>query len=93
MSLTARAVTSAARSSWSRLVMSGVQAMKNAGAPLVFVLGHETYYPRFGFNVEATADFDTPIKGKSFMALRMRYGPPLSGRLIFPDAFGIPNIV
>ena len=77
----------------SRLVMSGVQAMKNAGAPLVFVLGHETYYPRFGFNVEATADFETPVKGPNFMALRMRFGPPMSGRLIFPDAFGIPNIV
>lgn len=74
----------------SRLVMSGMTMMKDAGVPIVFVLGHEQFYPKFGFSVEATADFETPLKGPHFMALRMRHGPPMSGRLVFPDAFGVP---
>lgn len=74
----------------SQLVMSGLQTMKDSGVPIVFVLGHENFYPKFGFSVEAASAFETPLKGPHFMALRMRYGPPMSGRLIFPDAFGVP---
>ena len=33
----------------SRLVRSGLQRCRSAGAAAVFVLGHATYYPRFGF--------------------------------------------
>jgi len=54
------------------------------------VLGHDWFYPKLGFTEEATADFSTPLKGPNFMANRMRFGPPMSGRLIFPDAFGVP---
>jgi putative acetyltransferase len=74
----------------SGLVVAGLERMRAAGAPLVFVLGHETYYPRFGFSTDATKDFETPLKGPHFFAIRFRFGPPMSGRLIFPDAFGIP---
>jgi putative acetyltransferase len=74
----------------SGLVRAGLQAMKDAGVPLVFVLGHEKYYPRFGFSVEATKDFETTLKGPHFFAIRFRFGPPMSGKLVFPDAFGIP---
>jgi putative acetyltransferase len=55
--------------------------------PIVFVLGHEKYYPKFGFTVEATKDFESAYKGPHFMAIRFRYGPPMSGKLIYPDAF------
>jgi len=74
----------------SSLVRAGLQSMKDAGVPLVFVLGHEKYYPRFGFTVEATRDFDTPVKGPHFFGIRFRFGPPMSGKLIFPEAFGVP---
>lgn len=74
----------------SRLVRTGLEMMKQSGVPIVFVLGHESYYPRFGFSCEAAAAFDTPVRGPGLMALRLRHGPPMSGRLIFPDAFGIP---
>jgi putative acetyltransferase len=68
-----------------------LQEIKKAGVPLVFVLGHPEYYPRFGFAQETTEPFESPLKekGAAFMALRLRYGPPMSGRLIFPKAFGI----
>lgn len=74
----------------SRLVMGGLTALKEAGVPIVFVLGHETYYPRFGFSVKETEEFETSLKGPHFMAVRMRFGPPMSGKLVFPDAFGVP---
>jgi len=72
------------------LVVNGLAMMKTAGAPIVFVLGHDWFYPKFGFSVAQTADFETPLKGDHFMAMRMRAGPPMSGRLIFPKAFGVP---
>src|SRR5690606_15604957 len=33
----------------SQLIHSGLQACRDAGHDVVFVLGHPTYYPRFGF--------------------------------------------
>jgi len=72
----------------SDLINFGLNEAKNAGVPIVFVLGHEKYYPRFGFTVENTKDFESEYKGPHFMAVRYRYGPPMSGRLIYPDAFG-----
>jgi putative acetyltransferase len=72
------------------LIRAGVLMMKESGVPLVFVLGHDWLYPKFGFSVQATEDFKTPLSGPHFMALRLRFGPPLSGRLVFPDAFGVP---
>lgn len=69
------------------LVHFGLQTLRDNGVSLVFVLGHPEYYPKFGFNSEATEPFEAPWKGPHFMALRLRYGPPMSGRLIFPPAF------
>ena len=76
----------------SNLVAQGLNFVKQQGAPIVFVLGHKEYYPRFGFTEEATAEFQTPLKGPHFMGIRFRFGPPMSGRLIFPDAFGIADL-
>jgi putative acetyltransferase len=73
------------------LVNGGLQVVKDSGAPLVFVLGHDWFYPRFGFTVKATEEFESPYKGPHFFALRFRFGPPMSGKLIFPDAFGTPG--
>lgn len=38
----------------SALVRAGLAACRQAGADAVFVLGHPTYYPRFGFRPAAT---------------------------------------
>ena len=32
-----------------RMVENGIQILTAAGCPFIIVLGHETYYPRFGF--------------------------------------------
>ena len=75
----------------SLLVNAGLTMMREAGVPIVFVLGHDWFYPRFGFNIEATEKFQTNLKGPHFFAVRLRFGPPMSGELIFPDAFGVPR--
>jgi len=71
----------------SDLIRFGLDQAQQAGVPIVFVLGHEKYYPKFGFSVEATKDFESAYKGPHFMALRFRYGPPMSGKLVYPAAF------
>lgn len=72
------------------LVLHGLKMLNDVNVPIVFVLGHDWFYPKFGFSVEQAAEFKTPLSGPHFMALRMRHGPPMSGRLIFPEAFGVP---
>lgn len=72
------------------LVNAGLTTLREAGVPLVFVLGHDWFYPKFGFSTDATADFETPLKGPHFFAVRLHFGPPMSGTLIFPRAFGVP---
>ncbi len=41
-----------------------------------------------GITVENTKDFESEYKGPHFMAVRYRFGPPMSGKLIYPAAFG-----
>jgi len=36
-----------------KLILEGLKRLKAKGAKLVFVLGHQTYYPRFGFQPNA----------------------------------------
>lgn len=72
-----------------KLVFAGLSMMRNGGVPIVFVLGHDWLYPKLGFSIETAEPFETPLKGPHFFAIRLRQGPPLSGQLIFPAAFGI----
>jgi putative acetyltransferase len=71
-----------------QLIFSGLSMLRNEGVPLVFVLGHDWYYPKLGFSIEATEPFQSKYKGPHFFAIRLRNGPPLSGELLFPAAFG-----
>jgi putative acetyltransferase len=71
-----------------RLTRFGLKALEGAGESLVFVLGHDTCYPKFGFS-EATAKlFTSPWSGPHFMALRLAPGDPGTGTLTYPKAFG-----
>jgi putative acetyltransferase len=72
------------------LIRYGIDAAQRAGVPIIFVLGHADYYPKMGFSAEAAKDFQSPWTGMpEFMAIRLKYGPPMSGKLIFPKAFGV----
>jgi putative acetyltransferase len=73
----------------SRLVRAGLDSAREFGAHGVLVLGHRTYYPRFGFLAETAARVTSPYSGSpSFMALALEKGAfdqPLS--VAYPDAF------
>ncbi len=72
----------------SALIRLGLTALEGAGEHIVFVLGHDTYYPKFGFTAEAAAPFIAPWSGPHFMAIRLGEAAPASGRLTYPAAFG-----
>lgn len=68
----------------------GLDRCREAKVPIVFVVGHPEYYPTLGFSQDAAKDFACKFSGSpALMAQRLRYGPPMSGDLLFPQAFGI----
>lgn len=60
----------------SALIEAGIVLCRKAGYPLMIVLGHPTYYPRFGFQPAGRFDiscaYDVP--GDAFMALELQKG-------------------
>lgn len=71
------------------LIEKGIEALKSeATYPLLFVLGHPEYYPRFGFSAQLGNQFIAPWSGPSFMAMPLQKDYPEDGTLIFPKAFG-----
>jgi putative acetyltransferase len=75
----------------SALVREALRGAEARGEPLVLVLGHPSYYPRFGFRPAAELRIHPPDQGipaKAFMAIALSaYDPDLRGRVIFPPAF------
>jgi putative acetyltransferase len=75
----------------SALVDEALRRADGLGEPLVLVLGHPTYYPRFGFRPASELGLFPPdprIRGEAFMAIPLRaYDPTLEGRVVFPPAF------
>lgn len=71
----------------SALIREGLAQARTAGIQKVFVLGHPSYYPRFGFEAAETAGFAAAWGGPAFMAIRLNSGGPEFGELIYPQAF------
>jgi len=72
-------------------INAALDAARALGEQLVLVLGHPSYYPRFGF-VRASiygirAPFDAP--DEAMMALPFGSGPVPSGTIAYPAPFGI----
>ena len=72
------------------LIRAGLVALCEQGVAVSFVLGHETYYPRFGYSPELAARFASPFAGPHFMAMMLDSGAawPLGGRADYAPAFG-----
>lgn len=72
------------------LIRSGLAALREQGVAISFVLGPESYYPRFGYSPELAARFTSPFAGPHFMAMMLDSGAawPLGGRADYALAFG-----
>lgn len=72
------------------LIRAGLDVLREQGIAISFVLGHETYYPRFGYSPELASRFASPFAGPHFMAMMLDSGAPwpLGGRADYAPAFG-----
>ncbi|MGI4800017.1 MAG: GNAT family N-acetyltransferase [Janthinobacterium lividum] len=73
-----------------RLVNAGLVEARRHGAETVVVLGHPTYYPRFGFSADRARHLATPFRSSdAFMALELKPGSlnGIAGRVTYPPAF------
>jgi putative acetyltransferase len=74
----------------SALTREALRLADEAGEPLVLLLGHPSYYPRFGFEpagplglVAASGEY-----GDAWMAAKLSaYDPSYRGTVVFPPAF------
>jgi putative acetyltransferase len=77
----------------SALVEEALRRAHEHHEPLVLVLGHPIYYPRFVFRPASELGIDPPnetVAAEAFMAIRLRaHDPGLRGRVVFPPAFRV----
>jgi len=72
----------------SALVRTGLDRCRDAGLEAVVVLGHATYYPRFGFSARLAEPLQAPFSGPAFMALDLVPGVLHAGGIVrYPAAF------
>ena len=73
------------------LCRAGIDALRQMGAEAVVVLGHEAYYPRFGFSREAAANVISPYAAlPAFMALELTPGALAAPiKVDYPRSFGV----
>ncbi|MDQ0466094.1 putative acetyltransferase [Caulobacter ginsengisoli] len=72
------------------LILAGLQACRDLDIEAVILLGHPSYYPRFGFSAEAALKVAAPFKGRSFMGLALTEGAlekPVA--ITYAKAFGL----
>jgi putative acetyltransferase len=74
----------------SRLVRGSLEAAGRTDFPVVAVLGHPAYYPRFGFEPAADLGIREPwgVPPEAWMALRLpAYTPEARGLVTYPAPF------
>jgi putative acetyltransferase len=75
----------------SRLVQAGLERALQLGHRGVFLIGHPTYYPRFGFTPARTFGLGLPfeVPDEVFMALPLWPGAMdgVRGTVVYPPAF------
>jgi putative acetyltransferase len=80
------------------LIRSGLKILENRGIDLVFVLGHPSYYPRFGFKPAKPLGFDPPYprddsRMNAWMVLELRSCiiKNTSGKVVCADQLNKPE--
>lgn len=72
------------------LIRAALDAAEAREEPLVVVLGHPWYYPRFGFEpaIRSGIESPRPVPDHVLMVRRLaRWSPSLRGRIRYPDCF------
>lgn len=73
-----------------RLVQAAIDAAETREEPLIVVLGHPWFYPRFGFEPASRARIEPPfaVSDHVFMVRRLtRWSPDIKGKISYPDCF------
>ena len=75
----------------SALVAHGLEKMRQLGERMVIVVGHPTYYPRFGFEPASLYGITGPFSADAFMVMELADGglADIAGPVRYPAAFGI----
>jgi len=75
----------------SELVRRGLARLRERGERIVIILGHEHYYPRFGFSSEKARCLASPFPPGAFMALELSDDAlaGVRGTVRYPSAFGL----
>jgi predicted N-acetyltransferase YhbS len=81
-----------------RLIKEGLKRLKGAGVELVFVLGHPSYYPKYGFSAAGIKGFDAsypipPENSGAWMVQELHPGVigHISGKVICADLLNDPK--
>jgi putative acetyltransferase len=72
------------------LMHAGIAAAEGRGEPLVVLLGHPWYYPRFGFEPARQFGIEPPlpVRDEVWMVRRLAaWEPSIRGRAVYPPAF------
>jgi putative acetyltransferase len=72
------------------LMRAAIEVARGHRQPLICLLGHATYYPRFGFEPARAIGIlpPAPYRDESWMALRLPgWTPVMRGTVRFPPAF------
>jgi len=74
-----------------QLIHDGLTQLLGKSERIVIVLGHEHYYPRFGFSCEKAGNLTSPFPPEAYMALELTPGAltGIRGSVRYPAAFGL----
>ena len=75
----------------SEMVRRGLSELRDRGERIVIVLGHERYYPRFGFSTDKANRLLSPFPPEAYMALELQDGAldGVAGHVKYARAFGL----
>lgn len=75
----------------SELIRQGIDKCIEKGIEAIAVVGHESYYSKFGFSPEIAECLKSPFSGRFFMVLPLKQGvfDDFLGIATYPPAFGL----